>query len=371
MASADEFDPAPRYSSPAPALNTTRAEQGGVQGLGITPRAVRSSNPFEIPDIVSPANPNHSYTPPIFRDSPTTPGSSKPLLSPESIRNASNSYTQDGGGWGKKGGLERINTVASAHTFQNGSEISLGQIGVMGGSLGNDDDQRSRTRHTHDVLSRCLHSAELLNSCPPAQDIHTPRSNWLSISILILSIYSTIFSGIWLIISWVQPRWSTIRSGGNLTPATASIVFTLFAKTIELSFVTVFVTFLGQVLSRRSLVKASRGVTIAELTLRTWVIQPGFMITHFHYMKHTALSFLGVITLLAALVSMFYTTASDALVSPHLRFGNWDNRIMEGLVKTQYASSTYIGSNCQTPITTKMDPNAGSTCIDVENAGQG
>lgn len=367
MASTSDSIPAPRYSSPVPPLTIPRTEQGEVQGLGITQRAGRGSNPFESPDIISAANPNRRYTPSTFRDSPSTPGSSNPLLSPESVRNTSDSYTQDSGGWGKKGTLERMNTLTSERTYETGSEISLGQIGVMSVSLGNDDDQRSRAPVGNNVCMLTLgRTLQFLST-----NIHTPRSNWLSISILILSIYSTIFSGIWLIISWVQPRWSTIRSGGNLTPATASIVFTLFAKTIELSFVTVFVTFLGQVLSRRSLVKASRGVTIAELTLRTWVIQPGFMITHFHYMKHTALSFLGVITLLAALISMFYTTASDALVSPHLRFGNWDNRIMEGLVKTQYASSTYIGSNCQTPITTKMDPNAGSTCIDVENAGQG
>lgn len=49
-------------------------------------------------------------------------------------------------------------------------------------------------------------------------------------------------------IAIVQPRYGrTIHSGGKLTPTTASTLFALFAKTIELSFVTVFVTFLGQV----------------------------------------------------------------------------------------------------------------------------
>ena len=119
MASADGLDPAPRYSSPVPALSTKRAEQGGVEGLGLAPRAVQSSNPFESPDLISPANPNRSYTPSIFRDCPSTPGSSKLLLSPESIRNTSNSYTHDGGGWGKRGGLERINTTVSRQTFEN------------------------------------------------------------------------------------------------------------------------------------------------------------------------------------------------------------------------------------------------------------
>ncbi len=157
-----------------------------------------------------------------------------------------------------------------------------------------------------------------------------------------------------------------------MTPETASIIFALFAKTIELSFVTVFVTFLGQVLSRRSLIKTSRGVTIAELTMRTWVIQPGFMVTHWQTLKHVGVTLLGVITLTAAFVAMFYTTASDALVSPHLKFGKWEDKEMVGLVKASYANPTYINKNCRTPISLEVDPlNAGLTCLSVEHAGQG
>jgi hypothetical protein len=68
---------------------------------------------------------------------------------------------------------------------------------------------------------------------------------------------------------------------------------------------------------------------------------------------------------------MFYTTASDALVSPHLRFGRWENMIMEGLVKTAYANPSYM-KNCQTPITSAIDDLDVSeiTCLDIENAGQ-
>lgn len=188
-----------------------------------------------------------------------------------------------------------------------------------------------------------------------------------------MSIYSTIFSGIWLVIALVQPRYGrVIFSGGKLTPDTASILFALFAKSIELSFVTVFVTFLGQVLSRRSLVKASRGVNIAELSMRTWVIQPGFMITHVEHMKHVGITLLGVITLTAALVAMFYTTASDALVSPHLKFGKAETRLMEGLVKSSFANPAYVAKTCQTPIDADIDPvDAGTTCLDLVHAGEG
>lgn len=208
--------------------------------------------------------------------------------------------------------------------------------------------------------------------CPAHHDIHSRRWSWLSISIVTLSIYSTIWSGIWLMLAIAQPRYGRlIHSGGKLSPSTASIIFALLAKTIELSFVTVFITFLGQVLSRRSLIKSSRGVTIAEMTMRTWVIQPGFMITHFQNLQHAGLTFLGLISLTAALVSMFYTTASDAIVSPQLRFGHTQNLLMYGVVNTSYANPEYISQNCLTPITTLVDPdNSGATCLSYEHAGQ-
>jgi hypothetical protein len=48
------------------------------------------------------------------------------------------------------------------------------------------------------------------------------------------------------------------------------------AKLIELSFVTAFVAFLGQVLSRRAFMKDhGRGVTLSELSMWRWVVQPG------------------------------------------------------------------------------------------------
>lgn len=209
--------------------------------------------------------------------------------------------------------------------------------------------------------------------CPPKRDIHSSRTSWLSLSIFGLSIYSTIFSGIWLGLAIAQPRYGRIiRSGGSLTPTTASTVFALFAKTIELSFVTVFVTFLGQVLSRRSLISGTPGVTIAEMTMRTWVIQPGFMITHWRNLQRAGLSILGVITLTAAIAAMFYTTASDSIVSPHLKYGKYEKMTMQGLVKMNYANPFYISDSCQTPITPQIDPDySGSTCLSIEHAGEG
>lgn len=78
-----------------------------------------------------------------------------------------------------------------------------------------------------------------------------------------------------------------------MRPATAILWTSIVAKIIELSFVTGFVAFLGQVLSRRAFSRASggRGVTLSELSMWRWVVQPGTLITHWETAKYAGLSF--------------------------------------------------------------------------------
>ncbi|TVY80412.1 hypothetical protein LSUE1_G004612 [Lachnellula suecica] len=329
----------------------------------------------------SPSRPIHPYfSTGSPRSSPQTPGSSKAFLSPL-LKSESGNYNFDGGRLPatteqeddeydiskkqQQSSTDDLNNNYSARVYP-GSETERRRFENL--DLGEQANESNGNFSSHDN-----DKTSLFDGCPAKYDIHSSRKSWLSISILLLSIYSTVFSGIYLIIALLQPRYGRmILTGGKLPPATASTLFALIAKTIELSFVTVFVTFLGQVLSRRSLVKASRGVTIAELTMRTWVIQPGFMITHWQTLQHAGLTILGVITLTAAFVAMFYTTASDALVSPHLKFGKWEDKLMYGLVKTGYANAVYVADTCQTPVTLITDPvNAGTTCLSVLHAGQG
>jgi hypothetical protein len=111
----------------------------------------------------------------------------------------------------------------------------------------------------------------------------------------------------------VKPRYGKrIRAHGALTPSTASTLSALIAKMIELSFVTVFVAFLGQAISRNAFIRA-RGMTIAEMSMRSWIMQPGTLITHWEAVRYAGISFLGAISLTAAFVATFYTTAADAL----------------------------------------------------------
>ncbi|KAK4982912.1 hypothetical protein LTR66_009043, partial [Elasticomyces elasticus] len=209
---------------------------------------------------------------------------------------------------------------------------------------------------------------------PTNNHFNQGRANWLSVSIIILSIYSTVFSGIFLVIAFRAPRYGRmIHTKGSLTASTASLLTALFAKTIELSFVTVFVAFLGQVLSRRAFRREhGNGVTLAEMNMRAWIMQPGTMITHWESVRYAAISVLGVVSLFAAVCAMLYTTASDALVQPQLKFGAWQDGPMQGLVRSAFSNPKYVAAQCNTPITTTMDKEyAGTTCLQIEHAAQG
>lgn len=150
--------------------------------------------------------------------------------------------------------------------------------------------------------------------CKSRRHIHRKRGACLPISIFILALYSTVFSAIWLVVACVKPRYGAkISSSGGLSPSTASTITAAFAKTIELSYVAVFVTVLGQIISRRAISKSSSGVSIADLLLRSWVVQPGTLITHWESVRYGGSTILGGIALFATISSTIYTTASDAL----------------------------------------------------------
>ncbi|OCK83244.1 hypothetical protein K432DRAFT_402226 [Lepidopterella palustris CBS 459.81] len=210
--------------------------------------------------------------------------------------------------------------------------------------------------------------------CPTAKEFYQPTFTWLSISILILCLFSTVFSGIFLGIALRGPRYGRkIATDGSLKPYDAIILTSVVAKTIELSFVTSFVAFLGQVLSRRAFMKEQgRGITLAEMSMWRWVVQPGTLITHFEGVRYAGATLLGILALLAALLATLYTPAASALVQPQLKFGDWVDVTLAGRVSASFANPNYVQSLCNTPIQESMDPvYAGSTCLQIEHASQG
>ncbi|KAK8220360.1 hypothetical protein IWZ01DRAFT_477327 [Phyllosticta capitalensis] len=209
-------------------------------------------------------------------------------------------------------------------------------------------------------------------ACPARR--HFFRRKWITASIIMLSIYSTVFSGIFLGIALRQPTWPKIHDRGVITPANASLVTAVFAKTIELSFATAVVSFLGQVLSRRSLsVRGSgRGVSLAEMNMRNWITQPGNMVVNWETVRYAGFSILGLISATGAICAMLYTSASDALVQPQLRFGDEHPKSMFAQAITHWANPERLQEQCKSPIPIAVDPTyRNSSCMDISYASQG
>ncbi|CAG8959610.1 hypothetical protein HYFRA_00001512 [Hymenoscyphus fraxineus] len=360
LASPDLIDPR------TPPLHHSIEQYAGVQGLGLSNSPNRASFPRK------PARSRAAMSPP----SPSNPSPSpfNPFATPPDASSPSSPFTPTSPPWQRYDasyhgpGLQPVNEADEGFLHKGRPSSSHEELTDTPTGVGN-DAQFGRIQMLNHNDNNTI---GLMDGCPSAHDIYAPRTNWLSMSVIFASVYSTLFSGLWFVLAVLGPRYGGLiqSTGGRLTSSNARTVFTLLAKTIEMTFVTVFVTFLGQVLSRRSLIKLERGVTISEMTMRTWVIQPGFMFTHFQNVQHAGLSVLGAITIVSALVAMFYTTASDALVSPHLKFGKIHKIEMLGQVQASYAHVTYMEDRCQTPIGAELDTAIGGSCNQIVYAGQ-
>ncbi|KAG6166201.1 hypothetical protein E4U11_008359 [Claviceps purpurea] len=211
--------------------------------------------------------------------------------------------------------------------------------------------------------------------CTSRKDVKISRSSLLVKVILFLSVYSTAMSFTWFVVSWVQPPWSHVwisTQGAWLQPDTATGLTALLSKTIELSFVTVFITLLGQFITRKSFQKKNRGgMTLAEITMRNWIIQPGSLLTHHETIHYAGPTRLGVLTLIATITSMLYTTASDAMVSPKLMYGDWKHKNLTGPFDSLYANVNYIKNNCPDMFgSIPRDEANDIACMQIQFAGQ-
>jgi hypothetical protein len=115
----------------------------------------------------------------------------------------------------------------------------------------------------------------------------------------------------YFLVAAAQPRYNNyIHDQGKLSPANASLLSAIFAKAIELTFVTVFTSIIGQLLSRRALNKGSKGVSIADMQMKQWVYQPGSVFASFARFKYAAPTILGFISLWVVIFATFYTTGA-------------------------------------------------------------
>lgn len=98
--------------------------------------------------------------------------------------------------------------------------------------------------------------------------------------------------------------------------------------------------------------------------------QPGSIFNNLGAVKHAGRSLLGIMALVATLVVMFYTTASDTMVRPKLQFSDWEKMDLNSTVWASYANPTYVNNTCTTPISIEMDPiAAGESCLAIQYSG--
>lgn len=207
--------------------------------------------------------------------------------------------------------------------------------------------------------------------CPTTGDILIKPWSWITIFMLFLAVYTFCFSGVFLGIALAKPRWGRRIGPDGLPYATATLLSALFSKTVELSFVAVLVATMGQILTRRAISRRTRagpGISIADMTMRTWILQPGLIFTHGSALKYAGPTLLGALVLVSTLAATFYTTAAEALASPKLKFGKWEETSMVGIVDTAFANNTFLSTSCRTPIMGDRDDDA--ACLQIDLAGQ-
>ncbi|KAF7188956.1 hypothetical protein HII31_09879 [Pseudocercospora fuligena] len=331
----DEIEPAPSGA-------------GHNHGLGISSGSA-----------ATPATPSRPAQSSLQRDSTSnlksTPEHGTPVYSPPSTGALTGSTRFD----------ETFDTSYDANRMYRASRTSLNSANNPPSLYAKSDAGLLSVRSRYEDFAPHQH-------CASKKTVKTRRcGNWVSITVFVLAVFSTIFSAIFLIIALRGPRYGRfIRKGGSLTPSSAAFLTSLFAKLIELSFVTVVVAFIGQALARRAFkLERARGVTLAELSMRTWILQPGVMITQWESVRYAGVSILGLISFLAALMAILYTSAATALVQPQLVVPDFKNRLLGGLVKTQYANPFYIGDSCRTPIRDVYDPEyKDTTCLQIEHS---
>lgn len=111
-------------------------------------------------------------------------------------------------------------------------------------------------------------------------------------------------------------------------------------------------------------------MTLGEMTMRNWVIQPGSLITHAESVPKAGITILGALALTATVAAAFYTTASDSMVAPKLKYGSWEHRELSGHIRSQYANAEFVGDICATPLGVKDEAHASESCTNVQFSGQ-
>lgn len=78
-------------------------------------------------------------------------------------------------------------------------------------------------------------------------------------------------------------------------------------------------------------------------------MQPGTIFSKWERLCYAGFTTLGLVTTVAAVLAILYTSAAAALVQPQLRFESESAFTMKGLVRSSLANPGYLEQNCSTP----------------------
>ena len=100
------------------------------------------------------------------------------------------------------------------------------------------------------------------------------------------------------------------------------------------------------------------------------MIQPGTLITHYETIPYAALTLLGALSLAATIAASLYTTSSDALVAPKLKYGDWESKELQGYVRSSYANAGYASQSCPSLLDADDKLHSDESCLNVQFSGQ-
>ena len=95
------------------------------------------------------------------------------------------------------------------------------------------------------------------------------------------------------------------------------------------------------------------------------------MFTNMQTWKKVVLTPLGLLCMAATLVAVLYTTASDALVAPKLKWGKDELIEMNATAFSSYGNASYVKDSCQVPDTLLSDIDIQGSCLGVSLSGFG
>ncbi|KAJ8114529.1 hypothetical protein OPT61_g3606 [Boeremia exigua] len=210
--------------------------------------------------------------------------------------------------------------------------------------------------------------------CQAQRRFHSPRFTWLSGTIVFLCFVSTALSAVFVVLAIKGQRYGTYignRYGSKMGSANAILLTSILAKTVELCFVTSFVAFLGQVISRRASFRGKgQGVSLSEMSMWRWVVQPGTLLTQTEIAKFSGLSVLGFLTLFSTVLSMLYVSAATALVQPIPKESEWQKKDMEGSVRLRAGELDEFYGLCPSPLNNLSLQSGLSDCTQMKTTGR-